>query len=422
MKYRKNFFFIVISLITINLWLFSKQDLSTIVSSPAKSISQIAALLGVVYLGFELVLISRLKILEKLIGPLDNIYKYHRYLSVFSVIALVTHSITLIISTFPKYALAQIYIIPNGNNITYAAGIISLYTLILTVAITFYIKLPYHLWKLSHRILALSVILATYHVLTVSSDISSSILLRSWIIGSLVIGVASMIYKIFFYNKYSTGYQYIVDEVFSSKDVLLIRMQPKVAKMTYSAGQFAYFSFFSEAVSSEEHPFSLISNPKDDYLIIGVKKLGDYTRSLSGIQKGDFVVVRGGFGGFGADSGKFLREIWVGAGIGITPFLSLNPAADTKIFYCTKNKEDAVFLEELVKKAQNASTSIELINHQSETQGHFDPAQIRSELEDGNTCVRVCGPQGLLDSFKNYFERNKLPLNKLIYEDFSFLD
>lgn len=417
------FFLLLITIITIYLWLISKSSLNEIIINPLKSITQITALIGCVYLSFELVLISRLKILEKILGPLDLIYNYHRLLSSFSLIALILHASSLmfssVISEFPTY----VYVIPKLNNLPYAAGIVALYILITTTIISLYTKLPYHIWKLTHRLLAFSVIIAGYHILTINSDISTSIFLRIWILGVLAMGILSMIYKVILYSYVSSRREYLVFEKQIIDKVVVLTLKPIDKKLLFKPGQFAYFKFFCNEISDEEHPFSIMSSPEEDYIKIGVKALGDYTKKIKDIPIGSRVIVRGGFGGFSVNYGEYKKEIWIGAGIGITPILGLVPYTQTNIIYCTKNNQDAVFNNMLINKTNNNAVRVTYENFQSEAKGHFKPEYLNSLMTNPElTCVRICGPNSMLESFKKYFKEKNLPKDNLIYEDFNFLN
>ncbi|MCV5696582.1 ferric reductase, partial [Escherichia coli] len=57
-------------------------------------------------------------------------------------------------------------------------------------------------------------------------------------------------------------------------------------------------------------------------LVIAVRALGDHTRQLvAEARAGDGVVVTGPYGAFVAPQGGG-RALWLGAGIGITPFVA----------------------------------------------------------------------------------------------------
>ena len=87
------------------------------------------------------------------------------------------------------------------------------------------------------------------------------------------------------------------------------------------AGQFAF-------VTSDEkegaHPYTIASswNPTEQQLVFITKALGDHTSRLADrLQPGMEVTVEGPYGCFNFEDAQ-PRQIWVGAGIGITPFIA----------------------------------------------------------------------------------------------------
>ena len=90
----------------------------------------------------------------------------------------------------------------------------------------------------------------------------------------------------------------------------------------HQAGQFAFVR--SQKDKESPHPFTIASawNQHSQQLRLLVKNLGDYTRQLAAhYQTGDMVEIEGPYGRFTfADDAP--AQIWIAAGIGITPFMA----------------------------------------------------------------------------------------------------
>ena len=89
----------------------------------------------------------------------------------------------------------------------------------------------------------------------------------------------------------------------------------------HEAGQFA---FVSTDWKEGPHPFTIATDWNENTRTIGfiAKELGDHTARLRDHYKvGAQARVEGPYGRFAFDDGK-ARQIWVGAGIGITPFVA----------------------------------------------------------------------------------------------------
>ena len=89
----------------------------------------------------------------------------------------------------------------------------------------------------------------------------------------------------------------------------------------HKAGQFAFVTFDKK---EGKHPFTIASawDPKTGLITFITKALGDYTGILPGtIRPGGQAMVEGPYGRFTFDDRQD-RQIWIGAGIGITPFIA----------------------------------------------------------------------------------------------------
>lgn len=87
----------------------------------------------------------------------------------------------------------------------------------------------------------------------------------------------------------------------------------------HDAGQFAFVNFDDP---EDAHPFTISSAWADDGLLtFTIKGLGDYTRALATSLVGQGVVVEGPYGRFNF-LGDHRLQIWIGGGVGITPFIA----------------------------------------------------------------------------------------------------
>jgi len=146
------------------------------------------------------------------------------------------------------------------------------------------------------------------------------------------------------------------------------------------------------------HPFTISSAWKGDgRLAFLIKGLGDYTRTLlSTLGPGSLVTVEGPYGRF-TFSGTQQRQIWISAGIGITPFVSrmqqLAAWPDKKtidLFHATAARDDHP-IEQLRRLA--AAANVRLHVWVSAEEGRLTAEQIRHDLPDWKSAdIWFCGP------------------------------
>ena len=99
-----------------------------------------------------------------------------------------------------------------------------------------------------------------------------------------------------------------------------VALQLKTPWPGHDAGQFAFVTFDEKEGA---HPFTISSAwGGDGRLLFLIKALGDYTRTLGhALRVGDAVTVEGPYGRF-QFNGQAQRQVWIGAGIGVTPFVA----------------------------------------------------------------------------------------------------
>jgi len=105
--------------------------------------------------------------------------------------------------------------------------------------------------------------------------------------------------------------------------VLALDVQIKGRWSGHESGQFVFVTFDA---SEGAHPFTISSAwTGDGHMQFLIKDLGDYTKVLPATLKvGDPVKIEGPYGRFNF-SGTRRRQIWVGGGIGVTPFVARLP-------------------------------------------------------------------------------------------------
>ena len=175
----------------------------------------------------------------------------------------------------------------------------------------------------------------------------------------------------------------------------------------HEAGQFA---FVTSSRFEGAHPYTIASawNAKDPVVAFVTKELGDHTSKLAEkLKVGQKVTVEGPYGCFTFDDG-LPRQIWVGAGIGITPFLarmkemaSTSPGAprpEIDLFHATREVDDAA-LERIAGDARAANIRLHVLIDARD--GQLGGETIRKAIPDWqNASLWFCGPSGFGKSLR----------------------
>ena len=420
------FTIVIFSIIPVIIWAFMEPlglrflNLNTITTS----VGQVLGLVGMVIFSINLILAGRFKFLDRYFKGLDKVYSHHHKFGAISFAFLLFHPIFLVVKYLAiSLQQASQFFVPFVNMpITW--GILSLALMIVLICLTFYAKIKYQNWKLSHKFMTLVFFLAILHTFFISSDISRSNFLRLYVLSFALLGLFSIIRKVILEKSDADRFNYKVKNLNQlNQDIVEVEMEPTEGKMAFSSGQFAFFSFLGKSITTEYHPFSISSIAKDNNLKIIIKNLGDFTSNLKNLKNGDGVLIDGPYGNFSYRKVKSKNQIWIAGGIGITPFLSMSKVleSDYKIdlYYSVKENKEAVKvgdLQEVSQHNQNFRYKLWITSEKG-----YVTAQSVSELSNGllNKDIFLCGPPVFMESLKNQFVALGVNVKRIHYENFS---
>ncbi|MFP4070598.1 MAG: ferric reductase-like transmembrane domain-containing protein [Desulfovibrionales bacterium] len=455
--------------LVLSLWIGSKwyfQDPFDIVwKYPAKAASLTASTLMV----WCVVLATRMQVLEDFFDGLDKVYQVHRRLGRWAFFIILLHPFFLAVDRLPDMFLFlqdMWFIPPEGDRYLWGQniGVAALLFMSLLVVLTLWITPAYHIWKKTHEWFGLVLVLVMAHVFAVDADVAAYPLLRYFFWGLLILSLGAFVYIRFLYRFVGPHYRYVVSTIQRHGDVLKINFAPLEQKMDFKPSQFVYLVVDKPNISREPHPYSIASGYNlEASFRLGIKKVGDHTRSLDRLQPGDHVTVYGPYGRF---SDPFLSAerdcVFIGAGIGITPFLGMwhvalhseerLPLQDVpqrlrrmhpeiirswksprvSLFYLCSTPEDASFdsdiRNEVIMSHFHGFETMEERGHHyepyiSSRQGRLTAEYVHQKIPGGVTdkFIFLCGPVGMTDSLIAQFTSLGVQRKHIVIEDFNLL-
>ncbi|MBS3146637.1 ferric reductase-like transmembrane domain-containing protein [Candidatus Woesearchaeota archaeon] len=417
----------IIILIPLIIWLNLKpiSDRFSSANTTFTSVGQVLALLGIGLFSLTFVLNTRLKFLENYFGGQDKIYRYHHMLGTFAFVFLLFHPLFLAANFLAiSVTAAASFFIPS-TNWALNFGQIALLLLEIFLILTFFVKLRYHNWRFTHQFLGLAFVFASIHILLIQSDVARSNILRYYIIFLISIGLLSYIYRTILGSKLVKKLSYKVEATKSlGRDITEITLSPLDNALNFLAGQFIFISFITQNISSETHPFTISSSPRDKNIRLSIKSSGDFTSQINKIQKGSIAKIEGPFGKFSYEFYRDEPQIWVAGGIGVTPFLSFARSLNNNnnfidLYYSVRSSEEAIFLEEL-QQLSSKNSKFRLIPHFSLSQGHINAEFIKNQSQGLESKeIFICGPPPLMKSLIDQFLKMKINKKNIHYEEFS---
>lgn len=370
----------------------------------------VAALIAMAIVQF---IATRWRPVEWLFGGLDQGYVFHKWLGISAMAFILIHDT---IDAEMNHLGGQNLLEEFAETL----GELSLYGLLILVVITVATFIPYHLWRWTHRLMGFFFLAGAGHYLFILKPFQNADPLGLYTSAFCLLGIICFSYRLL-PERMRPARRYIVEAVETTGNVLAVTFAPESRPLRYRPGQFAFASF----EGAEPHPFTISKAPTDDGSVrMSIARLGDFTTGLHrSLQPGAHVKLEGPYGHFERrNTGG--AELWVGAGVGITPFLAwaqaLRPEDDAiHLVYCVKSEAGAAHLEELQSLAAQKQ-NITLHIHSSTTDGRADAETLLkiTGLAAERLTVSFCGPKAMRQSLKDGFAKEGVGGRRFKYEEF----
>ncbi len=414
------------------------------------TIGRITGIIGIVLYSLNFIYATRLRFLERAFGGLNRVYIAHHLVGGLALIFLCFHPLLLslqFINTSLRDAgflliphdLIPIEALFNTQHPAHAdvlqqwaifGGIVAFWGMVVLLILTLFIRPPYQIWLLTHKFLGVAFLIAGLHIIFISSDITSNLPLKYYLLVLIGLGIIAFIYRTLLPNIFVRRFRYqviAVDRPASS--ATRIALQPIGHAIDYKPGQFIYIQFLHAkqvGISKEWHPFSISSAPDGGPLEITAKALGDYSANLTHIQPGMIAKIEGAYGRFTYYNYRNPSQIWIAGGIGITPFLSMLKSLPANgfaidLYYSVHDKSEVIEWENIAQVAMTRGGCFRVIPFDSsQQQGFIDTRFILSYSEtfDGKD-IFLCGPPAMMNSLTRQLRETGVRKSAIHSEAFS---
>lgn len=329
-----------------------------------------------------MLLATRPVLLEPWLGGLDKMYRLHRWLGITALVVALAHWLWV---EGPKWMVGWGWLVrpPRQRELpaegpllrqlqawrdpAEAVGEWAFYALLLLLALALLRRFPYRRFFQTHRLLPVVYLALVFHSVVLMQ--ASSWAQPLGVVMALLMGLGSVAAVWVLVGGVGRSRQVlaVVDtlDLHAAQGVLEVAVRLKGRWAGHQAGQFAFVRFDAREGA---HPFTIVSPwVGDGRMRFLIKGLGDHTRALpSQLKAGDLLRVEGPYGQFNFEGGA-ARQIWVGGGIGITPFiarlaeLALQPdGRSIDLFYATATADELAFAR-LRQAAQAAGVRLHVM-------------------------------------------------------------
>lgn len=393
---------------------------------------QYSGLIAMAAMSIAMLLATRPRWLEPRLNGLDKMYRLHKWLGIIALVVSVLHWWWAQGTKWmvgwgwlvrpqrgprpPDSELGTIEaVLRSQRGLAEQMGEWAFYAAVLLLVLALVKRFPYHLFRKTHKWLALAYLVLVFHtvVLVKFAYWTQPV---GWIIALLlaagtVSAVLVLAGRVGARRKAKGEIESLI--WYPELRVLETCVRLSEAWPGHAAGQFA---FVTSDPGEGAHPYTIASawHPEERRITFITKALGDHTARLRDrLKKGMTVTMEGPYGCFDF-SDSLSRQIWVGAGIGITPFvarmkeLSRRPGArPIDLFHPTAVYEQAA-IDKLVADAAAAGVRLHIV--QDDKDGRLDGDRIRSLVPQWREAsIWFCGPAAFGQALRKDFVAHGLP-------------
>ncbi len=409
-------FFIGLLLLVTVLWLLA----DTLLPEPFTYFSfrhvfmQYSGVMAMTVMSVAMILALRPKWLETRLDGLDKMYRLHKWLGITALVAAILHWWW---ATGSKWMVGWGWLEkpargPRGEQalglvegwfrsqrgLAESVGEWAFYAGALLIVLALIKRFPYHLFAKTHKLMAVIYLALAYHaVILINMDYWAQPV--GWLMGLLIVaGSISGVYALAGRIGRKREVQGTIESLTYYEPLRVMETSVSLPQdwPGHRAGQFA---FVTSNPKEGAHPYTIASHWDDSYrrVVFMTKALGDHTSRLrERLQTGMPVTVEGPYGCFDFRDSRE-RQIWIGAGIGITPFiarmreLAANPENRPIDLFHPTGDFDETAIARLTEDAEAAGVRLHLLI--SGRDGRLDGDRIRSKVPEWKSAsIWFCGP------------------------------
>lgn len=401
-----------------------------------RSMVQLSGVLAIGCMSLAMILALRPRWPERWFGGLDKMYRLHKWLGVAGLALAVMHwlwaqGLKWAVSlgwlqrpqrgprTVPDNAIAHFF--NSQRDIAEGLGEWAFYASALLIVAALISRIPYSVFHRTHRLLAVAFLILVFHSVvllkfdhwTTPLGIVVGVLLAYATAAAIVallgrVGASRKVHGTITRLHYYPSLRVLEGEI----DV-------PYGWRGHKAGQFA---FLTTDEAEGAHPFTIASawDATDHRISFVTKELGDYTRRLPDILRtGLPVEVEGPYGCFTFEDAH-PRQIWIGAGIGITPFIARmkelsmrresiparTRAQSVDLFHSTADLDEEA-IARLTQDAQAAGIRLHVLHDPRD--GLLTGDRIRAAVPEWpEASIWFCGPSGFGTALRRDFAAHGL--------------
>jgi predicted ferric reductase len=393
------------------------------------SLTQISGLLASGFGLAGLVLIARLRPLERRVG-LDRLFIWHRIIGETMAILVAVHIAAALVSWSAGGVgvLTAIQELTGREPYMAAATVGGLVIGLVTISSLASIRrrFSYETWYFVHLLAYVGFAIAYGHEIVLGHDLANDSVAR-WYFGLVHVGVIALVV-------WGRWGRLAIAAVRPLRLVAVTPLAPgtselrlggpNLADRVADSGQFFVLRPMAWRLWWQAHPFSLSGAPTTDGLRFTVKDRGDATKAMIALPLGTRFVAEGPYGTVTPSVLGDDKVLFVVGGVGVAPVRAmlerLGPHSRPEVVYRAHSQRDLVHLDELVMLAQARGGRVHTLVGPSATLAVRDPfsaSVLRRVVPDlAERVAFLCGPERLVYAARKGLRDAGLPADRIHYE------
>ena len=393
---------------------------------------------GLSMMGLQFALVARFQRVAAPFG-IDVLLQFHRQIAYVGLAFVLAHPLLLFVANTKFLALLNPLTAPLRAHM----AVLSVIALLTLVALSVWRKrlhISYETWQLTHGVLAVvAVVAALVHVLLVDYYVDEPWEKALWILMS-----AAFVWLLVWVRIIKPLQRYrrswVIEKVIPERgNTYTMVLEPSAGRahnangFTFEPGQFAWIMVGRSPFAITQHPFSFSSSAeRTDRVMLSVKAAGDFTSEIGSLVPGTKVYLDGPYGAFTVDRHEGPGFVFIGAGVGVTPLMSMmRTLADRKdvrpsyLFLNNRDTESIIFREEIeALKSRLNLTVVHVLSHPDDAwkgeRGHLNADLCRRYLPERYHHLQyfICGPGPMMDATEDALAEIGVPADRVHTERF----
>lgn len=387
-------------------------------------------------IALELALVARIRAASDPFGT-DVLMQLHRLAAVIALGFLVAHPLLLWRAGIVRASMFD----PVSGPSAWRSGALAFWGCVALAATSLWrrrLRLPYELWRLVHRLLALVVVAAVLaHALgTGAYARSAAVSAAYWALAGLFLALAAWYLVVRPLALLRRPWE-VAENRDEGADTRALVVRPVGhGGIAFEPGQFAWLTTGATPFHPQQHPISIASSAErapDGRLEFAIKALGDWSRAtVPSLAKGARVWIDGPFGAFTPDRVPAQGFVLIAGGIGIGPMrsmlLTLRDRGDPRpvlLVYAARNPSRTVFATELAELERAMPLRVVYVFEEPEPgwrgeRGFVTEDVLRRHVpaDPAHLQFFVCGPPPMLTALERALTALAVPQDRIHTERF----